>query len=213
MLNMKKIVILGVMAAASFAGAFFLAGKGKPVEPSATTKPGAGEAEAPTGPAEVGVPVLGAKEKELDDLTKAFRERSEDIEKRQEKVLQRERRLAILQGQIKEQAAELEGLRMQLVTPLSRLKEAKDQLDRTRVVIATEEKANLKRVATIYETMDPIKSGQSMTEMCGANQEDDAARILYMMSERSAGKVLAELGDKGLAAKLVMKIKKIREQG
>lgn len=212
MLNMKKIVILGVMAAASFAGAFFLSGKPKPVE-QASTKPASGEGEAQAGPVDAGVPMLGAKEKELEELIKAVRERAEDVEKRQEKVLQRERRLAILQGQIKEQAAELEGLRMQLVTPLSRLKEAKDQLDRTRVVIATEEKANLKRVATIYETMDPAKSGQSVTEMCSTNQEDDAARILYMMSERAAGKVLAELGDKGLAAKLVMKIKKIREQG
>ena len=210
MLNMKKIVILGVMAAAGFAGAFFLSGAPKPVE-QAASRPAGAEGEA--GPVEAGLPMPGAKERELEELIKAFRERSDDLENRQEKVAQRERRLAILQGQIKEQAAEQEGLRMQLVTPLSRLKEAKDQLDSTRVVIATEEKDNLKRVAKIYETMDPVKSGQSVTEMCGSNQEDDAARILYMMSERSAGKVLAELGDKGLAAKLVMKIKKIREQG
>lgn len=209
MFNMKKIVILGVMAGASFALAFFLSGKSKPVEHAASRPAG----EMLPGALEPGLPNLAAREKELDELIKAVRERTDDIEKRQEKVLQRERRLAILQGQIKEQAAELEGLRMQLVTPLSRLKEAKDQLDRTRVVIATEEKDNLKRVAKIYETMDPAKSGQSVVEMCGSNQEDDAARILYMMSERSAGKVLAELGDKGLAAKLVMKIKKIREQG
>ena len=212
MVDMKKIVILGVMAAASFAGAFFFSPKPKPAE-QAATKPASGEGEPAAGPAEAGVPVLAARQTELEELIKAARERSDDLEKRQEKILQRERRLAILQGQIKEQAAELDGLRMQLVTPLSRLKEAKDQLDRTRVVIATEEKDNLKRVAKIYETMDPTKSGQSVREMCGSSQEDDAARILYMMSERAAGKVLAELGDKGLAAKLVMKIKKIREQG
>ena len=212
MVDMKKIVILGVMAAASFAGAFFFSPKPKPAE-QAATKPASGEGEPAAGPAEAGVPVLAARQTELEELIKAARERSDDLEKRQEKIAQRERRLAILQGQIKEQAAELDGLRMQLVTPLSRLKEAKDQLDRTRVVIATEEKDNLKRVAKIYETMDPTKSGQSVREMCGSSQEDDAARILYMMSERAAGKVLAELGDKTLAAKLVMKIKKIREQG
>lgn len=211
MLNMKKIIILGVAAALSFGAAFFLSGKPAPA-PHATSKP-APEPTADAGLETVTAPTLGAKEKELDDLIKAVKEKSEELARRQEKVAQRERRLAMVQGQVKDQAGELESLRLALVTPLARLKEAKDQLDRSRVVIQAEERENLKRSAKIYETMDPERSGLILAEMCTTNQDDDVARILYLMSDRMAGKVLAALPDKTLAAKLMTKIKKIREQG
>lgn len=211
MFGKKKIIILGVAAAAAFAAAFVMGGKGA-AGPHAASKPAGGEPVA-AEPGEGAAPALGAKEKELDELIKAVREKSEELQKRQEKIAQRERRMAIVQGQMKEQAGELESLRLSLVTPLARLKEAKDQLDRARVVIQAEEKENLKRSAKIYETMDAERSALIMAEMCATNQDDDVVRILYLMSERTAGKILQGLPDKTLAARLVMKIKKVREQG
>jgi flagellar motility protein MotE (MotC chaperone) len=213
MFSKKKILILGGMAIATFAATFFLSSTLKPHEQAASRPAGADQAASSATSADVAMPVLGAKEKELDELIKAVREKSEELQKRQEKLNQRERRLGILQGQIKEQANELETLRMSLVTPLARLKEAKEQLEGSRVVIATEERANLKRSAAIYETMDAVRSGQIVAEMCTNNQEEDAVRILYLMSERAAGKILQELPDKGLAARLLVKIKRVREQG
>jgi flagellar motility protein MotE (MotC chaperone) len=48
--------------------------------------------------------------------------------------------------------------------------------------------------------------------MCSNNQEEDAVKILRFMSERSAGKILTEMSDKEMAARLCSKLKVIQEE-
>ncbi|MCE5326309.1 MAG: hypothetical protein LLG01_07815 [Planctomycetaceae bacterium] len=206
---MKKIVIVAVAGVISFVGSFLISGAMAP-PPS---PPAAAVSEAPAPAPADEPPALLGREKELDELVRDVRAKLEELRRKEDHLDQREKRLSVTQDQIKQQTVELETLRVSLVAPLARLKEARDQLERARVTVSAEERVNLKRAASIYEMMDPVRGGQILGEMCTNNQEDDAVRILYLMSERSAGKVLQEIKDKGLAARLFEKMKQIREQG
>ena len=54
-----------------------------------------------------------------------------------------------------------------------------------------------------------------MESMCKNEQEDDVVKILYVMSERAAAKVLGKIGETNaeLGARLVSKVKRIRQEG
>ncbi|MCE5279977.1 MAG: hypothetical protein ABFD92_04295 [Planctomycetaceae bacterium] len=205
---MKKIIIVSVAGVLSFIGSFLISGVFSP-PPAAAPQAAVGPTSAPADEP----PVLMGREKELDELVRDMRAKLEQVRHKEDLLDQREKRLAVAQEQIKQQTSELETLRVSLVAPLARLKEARDQLERSRVTVSAQERVNLKRAAAIYEMMDPARGGQILGEMCTSNQENDAVWILYLMSERSAGKVLQEIQDKGLAARLFEKMKRIREQG
>jgi flagellar motility protein MotE (MotC chaperone) len=155
------------------------------------------------------VPAL-ATEHQVDNLVKDLQVRLEDVRKRQLELDQREKRIRISQELLIKQAQELEALRMEMVAPLTSLKEARAVLAKEQLAVTELEKANLKRTAQIYEKMDAESSGRILSGMCESNQEDDAAKILHFMSDRSAGKLLATLDSK-LAARLCDKLKKIKE--
>ena len=48
--------------------------------------------------------------------------------------------------------------------------------------------------------------------MCTNKQEADAVKILFYMQERSVAKVLAEMTDKNMAARLCEQLKRVKEQ-
>ena len=113
---------------------------------------------------------------------------------------------------LKDGAEELENLRMKLVMSLTRLQDKIAELERTRIRISIQEKTEIQKTAAIYEKMDAASGSQILVEIC-INNVEDAVKILYYMSERSAAKLLAEIPDKSLAAKLFQKIKVINEEG
>ena len=114
---------------------------------------------------------------------------------------------------LKEQARELEQLRIQLVAPLNELKKAQQRLRQSRIRITKQELANLKRIAQFNEKKDPATAAETLVVMCKNKQYDDAVKILYLMSERSAGKVLSEMTDRELEAQLYQRMKLIEPEG
>jgi flagellar motility protein MotE (MotC chaperone) len=205
----KKWIFLVGLALASFAGSFFISYK--------TAKPraeeaGKGPTTAPSGETALGEP-LGPKEKLLDDLARELRQKIQDFQRKEMRLGDQEKRIKIALEQLEKQAKELDNLRMQLVAPLARLKEAQAELDRNRVQVSLDEKTNLKRTAAIYEKMDATAGGKILESMCQNKQEDDAAKILVYMAERSAAKLLAEITDKTVVAKLCDRMKRIKEEG
>ena len=103
---------------------------------------------------------------------------------------------------------------MELVAPLDRLKQAKKELDESRVRIEQEETANLRSAAAIYDKMSPEESGPVFESMCKNNQIDDAVKILRFMNERTAAKVLGQIqtSDKDAARKLTDGLKRIQQK-
>ncbi|HUT61440.1 MAG TPA: hypothetical protein VNA25_26635 [Phycisphaerae bacterium] len=156
---------------------------------------------------------LTPKETQLGELIRELRVRINECKRRERQIEQREERFVIARELLKQQITDLENLQVQLLGPLTSLKQERAKLDQSRVLVAQEERANLKKAATIYDKMDPASSSQILAGMCENSRMEDAVKILYYMTERSAAKVLAALTDRSMAASLTESLKRIREEG
>ena len=220
MAGKKYLIILGVLAAVSFGVSLgvsaLLGGKDSHAEKNAAAKPVnksdallAGLSADGAGEARKALP----EQEKIDQLTKDLRARIAEYERKEHKFIEREKRLAVAEENLVHRAKELETLRLQMVGPLARLKDAMAELDRARVQVNKQEKANLQKIASTFEKMDPTKGGGILSGMAANEQLDDVVKILFYMSERSSAKMLAEIQDKALAAKLTGMMQKIREEG
>lgn len=223
-MNKKKlIIILSAVGVVCFAGAFFASKmlNKAPAEPAAkdeaSTQPADPVAAAPPpvgpGHADSVLPALGPKESQLDELLRGVRAREEAVMKREQALDHEAKRIEIARDLLKKQADETLALQAQLVAPLAGLKKAQRELQDSVLTIGKLEAGNLKKLASTFEKMDPTAGSQKLLAMCDNQQDNDAARLLHFMSDRAAAKLLAEIGDKALAAKLIDKMKRIKEEG
>ena len=213
------IIVIGGLGLLSFAVSFvlstFLGGSPQP----ASAGPGGEDASGAQGRAlaqmgGLGQPAVLPKAKQLDELIKEVRFRIHEYRRKQKALERREKRLGLAEELLKKQAKDLESLRMELVAPLTGLRETRAKLEQTRILIAKQEETNLKRTAAVYEKMDATSGGGIFVQMCADGQENDAVKILYCMSERAAAKLLAEIErtDQPLAAKLSAMMKRIQPE-
>ena len=214
----KGLIILVGIAVLRFAGSLgvtLMMGKPgpKPEAPDKNAAAAAAAQQASLLAAGMPAETVQPKEKLLDDLVRELRVKIQDHQRKEQRMEEQETRIRLAQDSLDKQGKELENLRIQLVAPLGRLKEAQTELERSRVLVTQEERANLKKTAAIYEKMDATAGGKILEIMCGNKQEDDAAKILSYMSERSAAKLLAEITDKTIVARLCDRMKRIREEG
>ncbi len=73
-----------------------------------------------------------------------------------------------------------------------------------------EEHDNLKKMSGMYNSMAPESAAKILQNLADTGKMDTAVKVLGLMQERQAAKVLAELTDAGLAAQLVEKLKGLR---
>ena len=209
-----RIIIVAVLAVAIFAISYLVSAWLAPAPAPVETAGPAEQAETAPGDEEAtsqGVS-LSMKERELDELVREVRGKIEECKKRQGELDKQEARIRQAGEELRNQAKELEAMRVELVAPLTRIRETMAELENTRIRIRSSEQVNLKRIATVCEKMDSASGGEMLARMCTAQQEDDAVKILRYMSERSAGKLLSEMGDKELAARLCSKLKRVEEE-
>jgi len=215
-MSAKKIIFWTVLAVASFGVSFLLTRLLSPPPPATPMEAHAPGLEATTQPEGalglVGPAPMMPKEKELDELVNELRAKLAEYRRKEQRLEEWEQRIRLTQQDLQKQAEELENLRVQLVAPLNGLREAREELLRTRQLIRKQEKANLKYLAIRYDKMDSASSSRILTEMCANHQIDDAVKLLYYMTDRPAAKLLAEMPDKALAAKLSEMIKRIQEE-
>lgn len=215
-MNLKKILVLAALAAVSFGGsmvASMLWGPKPKVEVVADANtPAAQPAATITAGLVGGEGKLTPKETQLDELIREVRQKLVEVRQHEQSLEEREGRLELAQETLRKQAKDMENLRMSLLAPLQGLKEEQASLEKARLRITLEEKANLKKAASIYEKMDPSAGSKILAGMC-QSQLDDAVKILHYMSERSAAKMMAEFPDKSVAAKVTERLKQIRDEG
>ena len=217
-MSKKKLIILVGLIVVSFGISFALTSMLSGPAPQPASAEQAGEEPAPQegllpGGIKIGaVETMRPKEQQLQELVQEMRLKSREYRTKLRKLKDREKRLQIAQDLLTKEAQDLENLRLKLAARLPRLKEAKAELIQTRIRIDRAEADNLKRLAKTYEKMDPAAGSEILTKMVTHEQEDDAVKILYFMSERSAAKLLAEITDKDLAARLCEKMKKIEKE-
>jgi len=211
----KRVLILVILGISSFALSF-----GSSVM---FNKPQAAEADTQTDqtgepsilPVELVAGTVGElspRAEQLESLVRELRFKIEDHNQRERKLLERERRLEMTQEILEQQIREIEGLRVQLTAAIGPLKDAKAQLESTRILVSRQEEEKFRRLAAMYDKMDVTQASQTITEMCASGQENDAAKLLLYMGERQSAKAIAEIADKALAAHLSLLMKRVVEQ-
>jgi flagellar motility protein MotE (MotC chaperone) len=208
----KMMIILAVAAALCFGGGLAASYMFKKKSPDlahgkATTAP----TTAPSSAAEK--LALTGSQSQLEDLIKEVRLKVQDCKRRELQLNEREKRVAMSEELLKKETQQLENLRIGLVAPLTNLKQEMAKLDKSRIKVTQDEIDNIKHTAIIYEKMDPASGAKIIESMCNGPLVEDAARILYFMSERSAAKLLGELTDKAMASNLCDRMKRIRQEG
>jgi flagellar motility protein MotE (MotC chaperone) len=216
-MSKKRLMLILILLLGSFAVSFGLSAwlGGSPPAPDDAARRAAGKAAgAPGGaPGVDGKPAqLRPDEKLAEGLIKELRSRLEQVKLRERKLEEREQRVRITEVKLKNIAQELESLRVKLVAPLDRLKQAKKDLDDSRVQIQQAEAANLRVAAAIYDKMSAEESGPIFESMVQNRQLDDAVKILRFMSERTAAKMLGQLSE-DTARELMDGLKRLQQKG
>lgn len=217
-MSKKKLIVLVGLIAVSFGVSFALTSMLSKPAPQPASAEQAGKGPAPEGVLPGGIQIsaveaMRPKEQQLQELVQEMRLKSSEYRTKLRQLKDREKRLEIAQGLLAQEAENLENLRLKLVAQLPLLKEAKAELIQTRIRIGRAESGNLERLAKTYEKMDPAAGSEILAKMVSHEQEEDAVKILFFMSERSSAKLLAEITDKDLAARLCEKMKKIEKEG
>jgi len=222
-----QIIILVGAGVASFAGTFavtLLAKRSEPALPVAAVSEQT-EADAtsvgpagirPTGALSSGgtdVFAKGMTEKQLQSLIYDIREKMKEYKSREKELELQEERLRTARTSLQEDIDRLDNLRVQLTTTVATLKQQETSLRNSMVEIGTLEKSNIQSIAGRYDKMDISQASQIMVKMVSNNQLDDAAKIIYYMSERTSGKLLGEIGNlkPEFAVILCSQLKRMRE--
>jgi len=187
-------------------------------------QPGAGTMGALGAGASGGAMKKAMTEKQLKDLVYEVREKIQEYDRKLQGLEVRERRLQIAQDMLKKDIENLNNLRIELASIVVSLKSERDKLVKSRVEIGQAEKVNLLSIAATYDKMDAASASKILTNMCasqiqgggfegGGSSFDDAVKILHYMTERTKGKLLAELvaSEPTLAAVLCQRLKQIVE--
>ncbi len=162
-------------------------------------------------------------EKQLKNLVYEVREKMGEYEDKLRGLEVREQRLQRAHNMVKKDIEELNNLQIELASTVASLKEQQDKLFKSRVKIAKTERDNLITLAATYDKMDAAKAGEilaNMSQMQSGKVEgegsslDDVVEILHYMTERTRGKLLAELvtSKPRLAAVLCRELKRIVEE-
>jgi flagellar motility protein MotE (MotC chaperone) len=226
---MKKIqiIILAGTGVVSFAGAFavtWFVKQSQPVLPEIVAEQVqedtgfTGQATG-AGPTQAGFSTgsdgLGKNmtEKQLQSLIYDIREKMKEYKSRDSELDEQEERLKVARESLQQDVDQLNELRVQMAATLASLKQQEDNLKQRMVEITAAETANMKRIAGRYDKMDVSQAGKIIINMLSNNQLNDAAKIVYYMSDRTSGKLLGEIGNTKpqLAGVLCDQLKRIKE--
>ena len=116
--------------------------------------------------------------------------------------LDRERkRVDLSRDEVSKEREQLLALRDKIVSQWEEIKKAREGMDRQVTEIHALEAKNLKQLAASYEAMKPERAVLIVKKL----DEQTAAKTLFLMRERAAGKII-ELLDQDTAARLTEKM-------
>ncbi|MEN6308695.1 MAG: hypothetical protein ABFD91_13185 [Anaerohalosphaeraceae bacterium] len=157
---------------------------------------------------------LGMSESQLKSLIYDIRQKMQEYNDKEKALDQEKQQIELARQTLQGEIEQLNQLQEKLNLTLTSLKDKEKAIQSSVVEIETVEKTNFQRIAGSYDKMDPAQAGKILTTMVTNNQMPDAVKILYYMNERSAGKLLGEVGTNApeVAAALSLQLKRIREQ-
>ena len=211
----KKIFILIGVVVAVFAGSLVVAlftGGGPKTDPGAETVAKIKDQPLFTDSSIEKLERLGPTENQLQVLIKQVSEERDELKRRRNQLDDEHRRLDMVRKEIQQQLQELANARMSLQAAIPAVKRAQAELRRERVVVRQEEQENLQRNAEIFARMQPDAAAEIWTRMWSDTKGEDVVKMLLFMPSKSAAKIIAELQDRTIAAKLMIQAEKIRKQ-
>jgi flagellar motility protein MotE (MotC chaperone) len=228
-MNKKMIILIAGIGLIGLSGGFVFAWISRP-KPAAETEPNTATHEPNTAPivtdlanirsgAYMNADVNNAAfrkamtEKQLKQLVQSMRVKMVDVQQKEQELAAKEQQLDAVKNLLQKDVDDLTALKVELAAAAAAVKQERDKLGNLRLQITQEEMVNLKKTASIYDKMDTASGSKIMAKMCESNQADDAVKILNYMTERTAAKMLGEIGtaDPNLAADLCERLKKIKE--
>jgi flagellar motility protein MotE (MotC chaperone) len=154
-------------------------------------------------------------QKQLNSLIYDIREKMKELHRREKDLTNQEKRIETARDTLQQDIDNLNNLRVELTTTFAGLKSQEDNLKKTMIEIKDIEKTNMQRIASTYDKMDVTQASKIIINMAAGNQLNDAVIILHYMTERTAGKLLGEIGNTQaeLAAVLCQHLKRVKENG
>lgn len=239
----KLIIITAGAGVISFAGAFVFAWLTNPtptIQPDTAEQPVTASDDSKTdlpAPEEGLEDVLGSTpekmktvmtEQQLKNLVQDIRAKMQEYDNKLQDLGLREQRLQIAKNVLKEDIDNLNNMRIELATVISNIKSEQDKLHKSKLEVSEIERTNLISLAAYYDKMEPASASKILTNMCdpestgqltseekiiSSESFNDAVKILYYMTERTAANLLAEIAASKpeLAATLCKRLKQIVE--
>ena len=157
----------------------------------------------------------GLSERQLQSLIHDIRDRMQEYRSREKELAKEAQRIELAHQTLQEEIDRLNQLRNKISVLTQNLDEQEQQLKKTLLQVETIEQTNFQRLAATYDKMETTQASRILANMAAGPQASDAIKILYYMSERTAAKVLGEIGNSqpDLAAMISMKLKRVQENG
>lgn len=152
-------------------------------------------------------------EDQLRNLILVVRETIQDQKSTERDLAAEEKQIQMAHETLLADIDRLSKIHDQMKFTISVLKSREASLDNILLEIETTEKKNLVRIAAAYDKMDVTQSSKVIINMASNQQLDDAVKILYLMSERTAAKLLGEIATSKpeLASLLTIELTKVKE--
>ncbi len=144
------------------------------------------------------------KERQLDELIREVRAKIKELERRERRLNEREKRLATASDQLKSQIRKLGDLKVELASAIGPLRSARQEIRRYRVLITSQEMANIEAAAKMWEKMEPENTARLIVEMWQTKQGPAATKIFHMLSDKSKAAVMDQLkGENNIAPEII----------
>ncbi len=147
--------------------------------------------------------VSAAQKKELELIQQDIRGERASIDDLRKQV---KKELELVQAAL----AELERQHGTMKTEQGKLSKSAQELEGKSLALQKDEQENLKKMSMMYNSMPAESAAKIMRSLADNGKMDTAVKVLGMMQERQAAKVLAELGDATLAVQLLERLKGLR---
>jgi flagellar motility protein MotE (MotC chaperone) len=176
-------------------------------------------------------PAYNSGTEEIARMTNELRTRLAAVREREEQLTARKKQIELIQEDIRGERSALDEMRTQVKNELESLNDAIQGVEKQRsnldderqkitkntqemesrvLQLQKEEQDNLKKMSGMYNSMAPESAAKILQNLADTGKMDTAVKVLSLMQERQAAKVLAELTDAGLAAQLIEKLKGLR---
>jgi flagellar motility protein MotE (MotC chaperone) len=157
------------------------------------------------------------REKQLEDRKRDLRFIVEDIRTTKSEIDNLRKLLSNESKALEESMAGLDRQKSQLSQEQARTNASLQEMEGKRLKLLGEEENNIKKMAAMYNTMEPERAASLVQSLSDKGQMETAAKILALMQERRAASVLAELAGtkpgQDLATQLTDRIKSLRKPG